>query len=416
MNFARLAGAATGATLCLLPFSALALTPQEAWDRWKEQAEATGMSIAVGAEDASGDGLTVSNVAFSQDLDGATLAGTIAELRFADAGGGTVTVSVSEQIPMTLNGVDEDGVAYDAAMTLRAPGFTYTVTDGPSDGTDASYDVPEMTLVLDSISEDGEPLDFTLTASLTEISGTYVASGDDLPEVESATSAAQLSFDISGSDPDEGTFDFTMTMADIASASTAVGMSMFNMMDDPETLIESGMSAQTQGSAGTIEMNVSVQDSPETFDLQVTMGGGEGSASVGADRIEYDVAYNDLAFTASGSEIPFPQVTGMLGQSQTQISIPTGSTDEVEPLAFLMALRDLSLGEEIWSMFDPSGALPRDPATLVIDLAGQARVLTNLFSTDFEESDEMPAEFEQVDINELRLSVAGAELTGEGSV
>ncbi|MEM1429430.1 MAG: DUF2125 domain-containing protein, partial [Pseudomonadota bacterium] len=47
---------------------------------------------------------------------------------------------------------------------------------------------------------------------------------------------------------------------------------------------------------------------------------------------------------------------------------------------------------------------------------GQARVLTNLFSTDFEESDEMPAEFEQVDINELRLSVAGAELTGEGSV
>jgi len=416
MKPALLSGAATAATLCLLPAAALALTPQEAWDRWKAQAEDAGMSVVAGGQSTSGDTLTVTDVAFSQEFEEATLNGTVAEIVLTDVGGDTVTVTMSDDIPMTMTGTNSDGDDFTAAMTFSAPDLVYTATDGPSGGTDATYEASTVTLVVDEITEDGEVMDFAVTAIGTGIAGAYTATGDDMPAIESTVTVAQASFDMSGNDPEEGTFSFDMTIDDISTATSSVGMAMFNMMDDPEALIDSGMSARSEGSAGAIAIDVSVAGAPETFDLQITMGGGEGSAGVDASRVEYGFSYNDLAFTASGSEIPFPQVTGALGQSQTNFSVPVGASDEAAPMSLLFALRDLTLGEEIWSMFDPAGALPRDPATFVLDIAGQARILQNLFSADLEESDEMPAEIEQVDINELRLSLVGAALTGEGSV
>ena len=416
MKPALLSGAATAAMLCLLPAAAFALTPQEAWDRWKAQAEEAGMTVVAGGQSTSGGTLTVTDVAFSQDFDEATLNGTVAEIVLTDIGGGAVTVTMSDDIPMTMTGTNSDGADFSAAMTLSAPDLVYTAKDGPSGGTEATYEASTITLVVDEITEDGEVMDFAVTAIGTAIAGAYTATGDDMPAIESSVTVSRASLDMSGTDPEEGTFNFDMTIDDISTTTSSVGMAIFNMMDDPEALIESGMSARSSGSAGAMSFDISVSDAPETFDLQITMGGGEGSASVDASRLEYGFTYDDLAFTASGSEIPFPQVTGALGQSQTSFSVPTGATDEAAPMSLLFALRDLSLGEEIWSMFDPSGALPRDPATLVLDIAGQARILQNLFSTDFEESEEMPAEIEQVDINELRLSLVGAELTGRGSV
>lgn len=72
----------------------------------------------------------------------------------------------------------------------------------------------------------------------------------------------------------------------------------------------------------------------------------------------------------------------------------------------------------IWNMFDPSGALPRDPATFEIDLTGTARQLFDLFDESqaaaIEESD-MPAEIETLNIDALTLEIAGALLTGTGA-
>ena len=67
-------------------------------------------------------------------------------------------------------------------------------------------------------------------------------------------------------------------------------------------------------------------------------------------------------------------------------------------------------------MFDPGGAIPRDPASLVLDLSGTG-VLTADF-TDPEVAEELeetpPGELTSISINQLLLSLAGAELTGDG--
>jgi hypothetical protein len=110
------------------------------------------------------------------------------------------------------------------------------------------------------------------------------------------------------------------------------------------------------------------------------------------------------------------EVTGSLGEMQSRVAFPSTPTEEPQPMAFTLALRDLTLGESIWSLFDPTGALPRDPATLIVDLGGQIRFLADIFSEEeMADAAGPPAEVEALDIEELRLSLAGAEFTGTGA-
>jgi hypothetical protein len=204
-------------------------------------------------------------------------------------------------------------------------------------------------------------------------------------------------------------------MEDVTSESESTGGSIYAMGDDLTGMIADGFAATATGSVGPVAVRVLAEGMPESIDLGLEMAGGSGTVEIGAERIAYDVAYDGIDFTLSGSEVPVPQVSGGLGEWRTQISLPASPSDEAAPAALTLALRELSLGESVWSMFDPSGTLPRDPATLVIDLAGQLRLLQDIFDEDTALAGGPPAEVEALDISELRLSLAGAELTGEGA-
>jgi hypothetical protein len=81
-----------------------------------------------------------------------------------------------------------------------------------------------------------------------------------------------------------------------------------------------------------------------------------------------------------------------------------------------MNLGNLVVGDAAWAMFDPSGALPRDPANLSIDVAGKAKMdlpaLMDAESTGATAPDPEPL---SLDLRDLAIKVAGAALTGTGS-
>ena len=66
-------------------------------------------------------------------------------------------------------------------------------------------------------------------------------------------------------------------------------------------------------------------------------------------------------------------------------------------------------------MADPSGAIPQDPISVVADISGMARLFVNLLAVDPSRLDTPPGELRELTLNELRISAAGAELTGSGS-
>ena len=80
----------------------------------------------------------------------------------------------------------------------------------------------------------------------------------------------------------------------------------------------------------------------------------------------------------------------------------------------MLNLSGLEVSDFIWAMIDSAATLPHDPATLLVRLTGQAKMLVNLTDPIASAGVDMPAELHALNIDELRLSIAGAELTGAG--
>ena len=84
-----------------------------------------------------------------------------------------------------------------------------------------------------------------------------------------------------------------------------------------------------------------------------------------------------------------------------------------------LTLGDFTMSDLIWGIFDPGGQLPRDPATIALDLGGKAKLFYDLFDPEQMEAVEsegaIPGEINALDINGLTVRAAGAELTGEGA-
>lgn len=416
MRTALLAGA-TAAGFAFAPAAAGALTAAEAWAEWQRLAAENDAALTAAGETAENGRLTVSSVAFASELeDDTTVTGTIAEIVFTETGDGTVEVTMSETIPITVSGTSEAGEALTAAATLTQQGFVYRATDGEDGGLAAEYAADEMALALDSVELDGELQSLRGTVTVGPLEGIYAASGGDPVQLQSSARADGLEMAFAGTDPESGgVFDITVSMEDIVSESESTGASIYAMGDDVSEMIEDGFAGTATGSVGPVAVRVLAEGMPESIDLGLDMAGGAGSVTMDAERLAYDVAYDGIDFALSGSEIPVPEVSGSLGEWRTRISLPAVPSDEAAPAGLTLALRDLALGESVWSMFDPSGTLPRDPATLVIDLAGRLRLLQDIFAEDAGFAGGPPAEVESLDISELRLSLAGAELSGEGA-
>ena len=59
--------------------------------------------------------------------------------------------------------------------------------------------------------------------------------------------------------------------------------------------------------------------------------------------------------------------------------MPVAVSEEPQDAALALRFLGLTISDQIWGMFDPAGVLPRDPATLVIDVAGKANWLVDVF-------------------------------------
>ena len=84
--------------------------------------------------------------------------------------------------------------------------------------------------------------------------------------------------------------------------------------------------------------------------------------------------------------------------------------------ALKMQLTDLAVNEEAWAIVDPVGVFKRDPANLLIDVSGKAKI-DFLAMAMAEESGAVPPvpAPETLNITSVALSIAGAALAGSGA-
>jgi hypothetical protein len=412
----RLAAFSAAATLAASAASA-DLTAAQVWADWQESAASFGQTLSVGSEDTSGGALTLRDVSITMDGPEGGVNGTIAEVVMTEQGDGSVTIEMSPDFPLDFTVVSEDGETANFSIRVDQSELDLTASGDPG-AISYAYSAPTMTVTLAEATANGEPVDVDLSVAISTLAGAYtVAAEGDTRTVDSALSAATVLLALKGIDPEGSgdTFDIAMTVSDLASESTGT-MSPLMGMANLNEMIAAGLvtSGTTTHGPATVAMAGTSEGSAFSLDGAYQSG----AYDVAIDDTGLDYGYTGKGFTlsVSGDQIPFPDVSLAAEEIGSRLAMPVGVSEEPQDMGFVLRFLGLTISDQIWTMFDPTGVLPRDPATLVIDVAGKANWLVDIFDPNIanEPMDTAPGELHALTVNEIRLALAGAELSGTG--
>ncbi len=418
-NFKRKIASMAALSIFMTGSAAVAeVSPQQVWDDWKSYMAGFGYVVDAN-ESTSGGKLTVSDIEMSMqipDQDG-SISMKMGQMTFSDNGDGTVAVSIPQIMPMVMSIDAPDGEDVDIAMEYASTGFAMNVSGSP-DSMTYNYSAAELALLLKELVVEGAPVDFgKASMSMANVTGTAALSGSDLRTYNQRFSTGEVVYSVDFTDPKAGgRFVANGTFANMAFD----GKGSFPAQMDPTNMaammaagfgVDGGFSYESGATTFSVEEDgktVQGTSSSEHGDLKVAMDG---------DRLQYSGSARNMQMQMMGGEIPFP-IEMAMAESAFNLLIPVSKSDNDQDFALGITLGDFTISDMIWGIFDPMGQLPRDPATIAIDLSGKVELFFDLMDPEqmasVENSDEAPGELKALDLNALTLRAAGAELTGGG--
>jgi len=270
----------------------------------------------------------------------------------------------------------------------------------------ASWTGDRMTMTSTSMDPD-VPLNMNMTVS--DLSAAYAFEGETYIEGSAASGQLDLSY---------GIVDEDMSFASENSiASTQMSFSS----DIPQ---DENFEGFLDGS-----LNSTVTYTFDDMTSRTSFDDGEGASGWIASDVELSAgtfSVRDGAFALLGEAqgisyqgqppMPgFPEMGASMASATMNMSMTFGKAQELAPMALAMTLEELVLDETIWGMFDPTGAISREPATLRLDLGAEALWMGESVEAALE-SGQPPFIPQNVALRELFLTLGGASLaaTGEG--
>lgn len=408
----------TGAALVVALLGTTAVqadvTASQVWQDWQDMFSAYGEdTLSVGSEDMTDGTLTVSDVTFRASEDESSVTAELGDIVFAEQGDGSVAVTLSESVPITAVS-EEDGSTVN--MTLGQEGVEIVVSGTPEE---MIYDLAadRYVLTVDSIEGPDAPEINAMSFTLADISGRYVVSEAELRQIDYQLDAGQVNMivDVADTAQDGGSFKLLGTINDLSSEA--------DLAMPPEMDSESPDAAFRNGLA--IDVSYELGSSDYAFTFADASGAGEGTASAQGGRMHIEMDANGVSYSGGAQQpalsvtapdLPIPVELSMSEYSYG-LEMPLAATEAVQDFGFELLLSELTLNDAVWSMFDPGGMLPRDPATVAVDLSGTGRLLFDVMDEEQAEAmmmADLPGELQTLTLDELRVSAVGAEVTGEG--
>jgi len=391
------------------------ITADQAWEAIKSYSEGFGQTIT-GTASKSGDTLTVSGVTVAMDLPEGKMEGALGDITFTELGNGAVEVTIPPEYPMTFSVDPAEGEAVAMVVNVRQSGLK-TVVSGDPGNTTYDFSADEIAIDIPEITADGETLEMNLIMALNGLAGKYVLVGTGARDVTASLTANSGAFSMDVKDPEgQGNAKVKADFADIASSSSSTIPASTDMAD-MSAMLRSGFATDGRLTYGKLDLDFEFEDAEQTMTMVGGADGGSLDIAMNSEALAYGGNQTGLTFTVSGSEIPLPEVTAQIAETAFRIAMPLAQSEEPGDFTLLASYKGIAVSDMIWGMFDPGAVLPRDPANLVIDVAGKARWLVDIMDPAAAESmgDRPPAEVEALDINALELTIAGASLTGDGA-
>lgn len=416
-KFLRCAAPAAGAVFLTATAASADLTAIEVWADWQLQAEEAGLSLSAGAEDATADGLVLRDVSMTLDFPEGSMNGTIAEVTLAERIDGTVEIVMSPEFPMDFTVEPAEGGTGSFSMIISMPGAT-TVASGDDRSVSYATVAPLMSVAVDTVTAEGEEIPMAFDITMTSMTGTYSLVGEAPRVIESVFNAASMTMNLKGEDPEGGTgsVDMTATVQDLASTSKGTMSSLAGMSNLSE-MLGAGLTSEGEVTHGAATFAMTGTDTDGAFSISGQAATGSFDYSLTPAGLVYGGSNTGIEVTMASPQIPFPDMSFAVAESEGRVAMPITVSEEPQDLGILMRLTGLSISDTIWGMFDPTGVLPRDPATLVVDVTGKGNWLVDVFDPAYAENppDDIPGDIQEVRINEILLSLLGAELSGDGA-
>lgn len=452
------------------------VTPAQVWENLQRYSADRGYAVTASVEDA-GNTLTVRDAVFAMTGDDGSTRLTFPLMTLSQTGDarvrlvidGDVAVNSTFPAPAPQDAGDGDGDGAEAGPdaaepadlavdgTISAPGNEILVSGTPEDMLyEYTYPTVSVSLDIPAGPQGGATLPFT--ASLTDLAGSQrnVTGG----EVEATfdMAVAEAAMQIAGTvppgparDPDgnatEGNGDGNGAVdgagdntgggsIDLQARLTDLTVKGGNAM--PGQPLENGAQMTEALAAGmTVDAAVAYQALEGSFAMtgQAEWGEdqtGNGTFATGPADLRMQLSANGMGYAGSAadtriemtlSEMSFP-LSLAAQRTSADLLIPVLRADSAQPFRLAYTLEGVSFADGIWALFDPTGQLPRDPASLVVDLDGKATLTGNLFDpapaqpgTDNGGAAVPPGPPfapESVTVNRVALDAAGAsaEITG----
>ncbi len=394
------------------------VTAEDVWGDWKNYLTGFGYEVT-GTEISSGGTLTVSDVSVVMEIPEAdgTITMGMASLVFVGNSDGTVSVALPGNMPMQFAGKGEDGQPFEVEFGYAQSGNSLVVSGDPDDMTYV-YAASRVDVTLNSLSIAGQQIPASvghLTVALGNVSSKtrmQLAEGRTYTQRMSADS---LSYDMAFKDPDsgdQGTFKGNLQGLGFE------GTSMIPLVMDTAdfaAMLQQGFGFDGAFTYAAGNTNTNVDAEGDTFAAVTSSQGGKFGMVMNAAHLVYDFAQNGVSIEMTSSEIPLP-IKFNLAQLGLLLDMPIAKSEQEQDFGFTVRLGDFTMSDMLWGMFDPGAVLPRDPATIVLDLTGKAKILVDIFDPEMAGNlTGPPGELNAITIKELLVSAVGSRLSGTGA-
>lgn len=386
----------------------------ELWTEWQEQSELTGQSLSADVTETA-NGLILSNFATLLEEEGFTSRGAIDQIELIENADGTLTVTYSDVYSMTFTfEVDPEDPPGNIEVLLRHENLNMTVS-GDAGARVYSYTADTITLSDGRIwGGDGEPPTLDIDMVMTDIDTTYTVTGTELESMrfasEGSVGGLELVLEAIPPAPTDGRLKLGLIIGPMQAISEGTLLSLASM-NQFEGALPEGFELEGTTTYGPLGFEMALEEPTEGFAVAYSNDGGTIGASISPESISYDIMASGAQALITGEEIPVP-VEISVGSSEIALTIPVAAGDTAQDMGLRLGLQDVIVGEQLLAMVDPARAFPRDPASILLDATGQVQLFMDLMSIDPEALTGPPGELRAITVNELRVAVGGAELTG----
>ncbi|MCH2096224.1 MAG: DUF2125 domain-containing protein [Rhodobacteraceae bacterium] len=406
--------------LCFAQGAMADVTPRQVWNDLEAYLTDFGYAVT-GTEVANGNDLTIQDMTFSMALPegGGDVAMSASELRLIDRGDGSVLVRFPDVMPLDIR--IDDGEEVDLGLDYSQTNMSVIVSGEPNNLV-YTYTADSLEITLAELAIDGEvvPMDVaSFSLQMNSVDGSSRISGQEGRDITQVMDIGSLTYDVAFSDPDGGDEAGAFRGA-LSGVKFAGDLFLPDNLDpeDPVAMMSSGfvMDGKFSHSGGKTQFEIT-EFSGTTNGASSTNGGFIG-VSMGPDGVTYDLGGTGVSFNLSGPEIPLP-VSAAMEEASFNVTMPLMAADVEQDFGLGIKLAGFTTADMLWGLFDPGQILPRDPATVALDITGKAKLFFDLIDDkammEIAMSDALPGELISLALNGLTVSAVGAELTGNGA-